>query len=281
MSSKIFEARRFDEKGLSTTQECVVEEGALQIRVDGKPFSVTMRTPGDDRHLVMGLLFSEGLVETPVDLISLREEFPQGGTAVWSAEIAHADLLGGKISNRSLASTSSCGLCGKTEWDAPADAVVEAAVCMESSETFPSSLLSRCFQAMSAQQNTFSRTGGSHAAAVFSAQAKLLAFGEDVGRHNAVDKVVGDLWEHGRLREGLLLCVSGRVSYEIVAKVRRAGFAILAAVSAPSSLAVEFCRDSDITLVGFCRGDRATVYSHPERLLESVEESAVKEGVGV
>jgi FdhD protein len=227
----------------------------------------------------MGLLFSEGLVETPEDLVSLREELPKDGTAIWSATILRADSLAAKISNRSLASTSSCGLCGKTEWDTPANAVAEDAACAARQETFPQPLLSRCFQAMSSRQNTFSRTGGSHAAAVFTVQGELLAFGEDVGRHNAVDKAVGELWESGRLREGVLLCVSGRVSYEIAAKVRRAGFAILAAVSAPSSLAVEFCRESDITLIGFCRGDRATVYSHPERLLETAADT-VREEVG-
>ena len=120
---------------------------------------------------------------------------------------------------------------------------------------------------MSTHQNLFGKTGGSHAAAIFSANGELLAFGEDVGRHNAVDKAIGDLWLKNDLGKAILLCVSGRVSYEIAAKARRAGLAILAAVSAPSSMAVEFCRTEDITLLGFCRGERATAYSHPERLI--------------
>ena len=120
---------------------------------------------------------------------------------------------------------------------------------------------------MSARQELFGRTGGGHAAAVFSRSGKMLAFGEDVGRHNAVDKTVGELMEQGNLSEAYLLCVSGRVSYEIASKAARAGLSILAAVSAPSSLAIEYCRDAGITLLGFCRGERVTVYAHEERVL--------------
>src|SRR5689334_261990 len=122
MSAKIFEASRFDENGSSDTKECVVEEGALQVRVNGKPFTVTMRTPGDDRRLIQGLLFSEGLVEKPADIISLREEPAQdkGGVTVWSVALANAVMVASEnFSNRSLMSTSSCGLCGKTEWNEP------------------------------------------------------------------------------------------------------------------------------------------------------------------
>ena len=265
MSSKFFDAEYFDEKGSSNTEEWVVEEGALQILVNGKPFTVTMRTPGADNHLVPGILFSEGLVETSADIVSLSEEASRNGMTVWSATLKDKSQTDKKIVTRSLASTSSCGMCGKTDWDAPPDAV---GVC--AAATFPRDLLPSCFKAMSARQDLFGRTGGSHAAAIFSAQGELLAFGEDVGRHNAVDKAVGDLWLRNGLSDGVMLCVSGRVSYEIAAKARRAGLSILAAVSAPSSLAVEFCRESDITLLGFCRGERATAYSHSERLIESM-----------
>ena len=122
---------------------------------------------------------------------------------------------------------------------------------------------------MNSRQELFGRTGGCHAAAMFSRDGRLLAFGEDVGRHNAVDKAVGALLEQGNLPGAFLLCVSGRVSYEIAAKATRAGISVLAAVSAPSSLAVEFCREAGITLLGFCRGRRATAYAHAERLLSS------------
>ena len=124
---------------------------------------------------------------------------------------------------------------------------------------------------MGGRQKLFDITGGCHAATIFSVNGILLAFGEDAGRHNAVDKAVGDLWSRGKLGDGVLLCVSGRVSYEIASKADRAGIQILAAVSAPSSLAVEFCETAGITLAGFCRGDRATVYTHAERFQEELE----------
>ena len=267
MSSKFFEAQRFEGNHFSTTRDSVVEEGALQIVVNGKPFTITMRTPGADVHLVPGILFSEGLVETPVDIVSLREESNKDGMTVWSAELTSVSQADKKIVNRSLASTSSCGMCGKSEWDAPPDCVEIVGTDGRPPTLFQRDLLPACFKAMSTHQNLFGKTGGSHAAAIFSANGELLAFGEDVGRHNAVDKAIGDLWLKNDLGKAILLCVSGRVSYEIAAKARRAGLAILAAVSAPSSMAVEFCRTEDITLLGFCRGERATAYSHPERLI--------------
>ena len=147
-------------------------------------------------------------------------------------------------------------------WEEGVPEALTATVPMEVTPAF----LEACFKAMQARQDVFGSTGGSHAAAVFAGSGELLAMGEDVGRHNAVDKAVGILWEQGRLGEGVLLCVSGRVSYEIVSKTLRAGFPVLAAVSAPSSLAVDFCRENGITLIGFCRGERATVYSHGERV---------------
>ena len=150
-------------------------------------------------------------------------------------------------------------------WDESAPEALDALCSQDNPEITPA-FLEACFEAMQARQDVFGNTGGSHAAAVFAGSGKLLAMGEDVGRHNAVDKAVGILWEQGRLAEGLLLCVSGRVSYEIVSKTLRAGFPVLAAVSAPSSLAVDFCRENGITLIGFCRGERAMVYAHEERV---------------
>jgi FdhD protein len=274
MSSRDFSAWRLDGDGVSETPERVVEEGPLSIRVNGKPFTVTLRTPGHDRALIQGLLFSEGLVGVPADLLALWQtsdatEAP--AAASWEASVPRRDAIAAKLSNRSLASTSSCGFCGKTEWeDAQANCATPANP-DHASKSVPdpqitTAFLEACFRAMRKRQDLFEETGGSHAAAVFSADGMLLAFGEDAGRHNAVDKATGTLWEQGRLGEARLLCVSGRVSYEIASKALRAGYAVLAAVSAPSSMAVEFCRENGITLIGFCRGPRATVYAHPERV---------------
>lgn len=283
MSSRDFLAWRLDGDEASETPERVVEEGPLSVRVNGQPFTVTLRTPGDDRALVTGLLFSEGIVETPDDLLSLQEEAHDGsqeekaqeGAAVWSASVRARDALSTKLSNRSLASTSSCGFCGKTEWQDPGAACAPQAT---QDEPTPDALittafLEKSFQAMRERQDLFGQTGGSHAAAVLSASGSLLAFGEDAGRHNAVDKAVGRLWEAGKLDAAAVLCVSGRVSYEIASKASRAGLTVLAAVSAPSSMAVAFCRENNITLIGFCRGPRATVYAHPERVLNLKTES--------
>ncbi len=264
MSSRNFRAFHFAQDHASEVQEWVVEEGPLQLRVNGAPFTVTLRTPGADRELALGLLFSEGLVETPDDLISLEAEPDQNGAAVWAATVKHQPAPK-EFSARSLASTSSCGLCGKTEWEAP---VPDQGRGGFSETRFLRTQLAKCFAEMGSRQILFDRTGGSHAAAIFSAAGDLLAMGEDAGRHNAVDKAVGDLWFREGLRQGALLCVSGRVSYEIAAKARRAGLGFLAAVSAPSSMAVEFCRAAGMVLMGFCRGDKATVYSHAERLAE-------------
>jgi FdhD protein len=281
MSSKDFFAWRLEGDSLSEVPERVVEEGPLSLRVNGKPFTVTLRTPGNDRELVLGLMFSEGLVDAPEDLLAIYEESgeevpgkssgtdsaPPASTR-WSASVKRRPALESKLSNRSLASTSSCGFCGKTEWAEGMDPALRQAQGPDSCVTLKigSAFLQACFRAMQERQDLFGKTGGSHAAAVFSAEGSLLAFGEDAGRHNAVDKAVGFLWEKGRLAEGTVLCVSGRVSYEIASKATRAGFRVLAAVSAPSSMAVEHCRENGITLIGFCRGPRATVYAHPERV---------------
>jgi FdhD protein len=278
MSFKIFKARRFEGRGALERDERVVEESALEVRVNGKPFTVTLRMPGADPELIRGLLFAEGLAEVPGDILSMTQEAGKPGASVWSVTLKPRDAasekaLDSKLSNRSLASTSSCGFCGKMAWEETAPEALEAADAAAPATLTPA-FLEACFEAMQARQGVFGDTGGSHAAAVFSASGELLAMGEDVGRHNAVDKAVGLLWEQGRLDRGLVLCVSGRVSYEIVSKTLRAGFPVLAAVSAPSSLAVDFCRDNGITLIGFCRGERATVYAHPERIVERGAEPA-------
>jgi FdhD protein len=267
MAFKIFRAQRFEAHTSQERDERVVEESALEVRVNGKPFTVTLRMPGADPELIRGLLFAEGLVEVPGDVLSMTQEPGKPGATVWSVTLKPKDdpsekALASKLSNRSLASTSSCGFCGKMAWDEAAPEALKADCDPDITPAF----LEACFGAMQARQDVFGSTGGSHAAAVFSGAGELLAMGEDVGRHNAVDKAVGILWEQGRLGEGVLLCVSGRVSYEIVSKTLRAGFPVLAAVSAPSSLAVDFCRENGITLIGFCRGERATVYAHEERV---------------
>jgi FdhD protein len=280
MSSKDLLAWRHTGDTAYESPERVVEEGPLSLVVNGAPFTVTLRTPGDDRALVLGLLFAEGIVQEPRDLLALvpgagadRPATGDGGGAteapvtVWDARVRDHAGLAAKLGNRSLASTSSCGMCGKTEWEDPAATVAPSVVSSPRERQVPltTGLLEACFAEMRAQQRLFGDTGGSHAAAIFAEDGTLRSFGEDAGRHNAVDKAVGRLWEAGDLGRASLLCVSGRVSYEIATKAQRAGVTVLAAVSAPTSLAVSYCADHGITLVGFCRGTKATVYAHPQR----------------
>jgi FdhD protein len=224
-------------------------------------------------------LYSESLIDVPADIVSMNEvtlslveiAAAPDAAATWDVTVSERDSLAGKLSNRSLASTSSCGFCGKTEWE---DAATCATPENPEAENSPpkitpaltTTFLETCFAAMRERQDLFGATGGSHAAALFSVHGDLLGFGEDAGRHNAVDKAVGRLWKSGGLEAAKVLCVSGRVSYEIASKALRAGVTVLAAVSAPSSMAVTFCRENDITLIGFCRGRRATVYANPRRV---------------
>jgi len=284
MSFRDFSAWRLDGEAVSEVPERVVEEGPLSVRVNGKPFTVTLRTPGDDRALVLGLLYAESLVDVPSDILTMTEVVPSlaeaagnpDGAATWDVTVRERSTLDTKLSKRSLASTSSCGFCGKTAWEeaaACATPVVSedpddpaARTVPPTSPVLDAAFLAACFATMRTRQDLFGDTGGSHAAALFSVHGELLGFGEDAGRHNAVDKAVGRLWEEGKLAPAKVLCVSGRVSYEIASKALRAGVTVLAAVSAPSSMAVTFCRDHDITLIGFCRGTRATVYATPHRV---------------
>jgi FdhD protein len=241
------------QKGAKITEvvESLTPERPLQIVVNGQPYSVTMQTPGAERYLVRGLLHAEGAGDGGF-LVYAQED--RGPATVVEVEIECPDLPGG---TRRLAATSSCGLCGKESLDdvlrdiAPVtrDARIDAA------------RLRKIRDAMHSQQSTFAGTGGSHAAAAATAGGEILAVFEDIGRHNAVDKVVGFLLERDLLARADVLAVSGRISFEIVQKCARAGIPVLSAISAPSSLAVESAERWGLTLAGFCREDRATFYS--------------------
>lgn len=226
-------------------------ERPLQIMVNGQPYSVTMQTPGAERCLVRGLLHAEGAGEGGF-LVYAQEE--RGPATVVEVEIECPDRPGGA---RRLAATSSCGLCGKESLD---DVLREIPPVTRDARIDAARLRS-VHDAMRQRQSTFAGTGGSHAAAAAAVSGEMLCVFEDIGRHNAVDKVVGFLLEQGLLPRADILAVSGRVSFEIVQKCARAGIPVLTAISAPSSLAVESAGRWGITLAGFCREDRATFYS--------------------
>jgi FdhD protein len=232
--------------------EVAIEE-PLEIRVDGAPLTVTMRTPGHDEELALGFLYTEGLID------SIR---PAGPTRDFAANIVEvAGPLLRDPGARRFYATSSCGVCGK-------GALEEVAVL--SAPATPGPLVSRGLLAAlpgRLEQPGFAHTGGLHATGLFDAAGTLLVTREDVGRHNAMDKVVGRALLDGGLPFGeRILCVSGRLSFELVQKAAVAGAPILVGVGAPSSLAVSLADERGITLCGFARGDRVTVYAHPERI---------------
>jgi FdhD protein len=233
--------------------EIAVEE-PLEIRVDGQAIAVTMRTPGHDEELALGFLLSEGV--SPVRA-SLPPDLAQNTVDV-EVEAFDFDRL-----RRNFYTSSSCGVCGK----GALEAVAVESPRLESDLVVPAELVAQLPDRLREAQPTFAATGGLHATGLFSPDGELLAVREDVGRHNAMDKVVG--WAFGERLLPLtekLLCVSGRLSFELVQKAAVAGCPLLVAVGAPSSLAVELARDRGVTLCGFVRGGRVNVYSEPQRI---------------
>jgi FdhD protein len=244
-------AARIEHDGVR--DEVAVEE-PLEIRVGGEALAVTMRTPGNDEELALGFLVGEGLIDGP------RAAGPPADLAGNIVEVAGPLLR--EPAQRRFYATSSCGICGK-------GALEEIAVI---SATLPDG--PRVDRALLAQlpdrltQPGFERTGGLHATGLFTAQGELVTVREDVGRHNAMDKVVGRALLDGALPlHDRVLCVSGRLSFELVQKAVVAGAPILVGVGAPTSLAVQAAEDRGLTLVGFARGGRANVYAHASRAI--------------
>jgi FdhD protein len=239
--------------GETEPDELAVEE-PLEIRVGGRPIAVTMRTPGHDEELSTGFLLSEGI--SPIRA-SIPADLPQNTVDV-EVESFDFDRL-----SRNFYTSSSCGVCGK----GALEAVAVEAPRVESEVSVPAALVADLPERLRAAQPTFAVTGGLHATGLFSAEGELLCVREDVGRHNAMDKVVG--WAFGAGLVPLadkILCVSGRLSFELVQKAAVAGCPILVAVGAPSTLAVDLARDRGVTLCGFVRGGRVNVYSEPRRI---------------
>ncbi len=241
-------------------------EAPLEILINGAPFSVTMRSPGDELELARGLLFTEGVLPSSAPYPYTSEACHRGP---WPRKLdlsVPEEALHLDGHERRLVSASSCGLCGKTSLGSLEDAVPDVGDRRRETRALAPDRVLAMQREMRAQQLSFDRSGGTHAAAAFDAQGQTLAFAEDIGRHNAVDKVVGLLLLSDRLDDAWAMTVSGRVSFEIVSKAARAQIELLVAVSAPSSLSVELAHKSGMTLVGFCRQERFNIYSHPERI---------------
>ena len=258
--------------------DTLVAEEPLEIRLNGRPLAVTMRTPGDDFALAVGFLVSEGVLGAAEDvrnIVYCAGATHDGGNTYNVVDVVTAP--GVEIPDitleRHVYTTSSCGLCGKASLDAvrttarfPIDDTAGGAPPLR----LEPSLLADLPDRLRAAQRVFARTGGLHAAALFTPEGTLLDVREDVGRHNAVDKLVGRALQNGRLPLArTVLLVSGRASFELVQKAVMAGVPVLAAVSAPSSLAVDLAEESGLTLVGFLRGTSMNVYAGEHRIVLS------------
>ncbi len=235
--------------------DTVAVEEPLEIRVDDEPLAVTMRTPGHDEELALGFLFGEGLIDGPRD-VGPTHDFAGNTVRV-------AGPLLRNPGPRRFYTTSSCGVCGKGALE---EVAVHSAPIGEG-PTVARSLVAGLPDRL--EQPTFERTGGLHATGLFNGHGELLVTREDVGRHNAMDKVVGRALLDGLVPlEERILCVSGRLSFELVQKAAVAGAPILVGVGAPSSLAVSLAEDRGLTLCGFARRGRMNVYTHPQRIAE-------------
>jgi FdhD protein len=237
-----------------TDDDRVAVEEPLEIRIGGRPVAVTMRTPGHDEELALGFCLSEGLRP---ERAYVPQDFAANAIDVDAPAFDPARL------QRSFYTSSSCGVCGK----GALEAVAVEAPRVESDLQVPAGVVADLPDRLREAQAAFEATGGLHATGLFDSAGELLCLREDVGRHNAMDKVVGRAYLDGRLPLGdAILCVSGRLSFELVQKAAVAGCPLLVAVGAPSSLAVELARDRGITLCGFVRSGRVNVYTEEWRV---------------
>ncbi|MDQ8705646.1 formate dehydrogenase accessory sulfurtransferase FdhD [Streptomyces sp. LHD-70] len=266
----------------TTRPDTLTVEEPMELRVGGRPLTVTMRTPGHDFDLAAGFLVGEGVVRRAEEIAGIR--YCAGATGGGTSRSSGAESGGGGNTynivdvvlapgvaapdaslERNFYTTSSCGLCGKASLDAVRTQTTWP-VADDPLRIGPDTLATLPEQ-LRAAQRVFDRTGGLHAAALFTSGGELICLREDVGRHNAVDKAIGHALRGGLLPlRDTVLMVSGRASFELVQKAVMAGIPMLAAVSAPSSLAVDLADDAGLTLVGFLRGTSMNVYTHPERL---------------
>jgi FdhD protein len=255
---------------VTTRPETLVVEEPLEIRVNGSAVTVTMRTPGSDIELAQGFLLTEGVIARREDVVAIRYCGGVGEDGANTYNVLDVTLAPGVEPpgldvTRNFYTTSSCGVCGKASLDAVrlisrfAPGADPASVAAATLKAMPNQLRSA--------QKVFDRTGGLHAAALFTVDGAMLVVREDVGRHNAVDKVIGWATEQQRVPlAASVLLVSGRASFELTQKAVMAGIPVLAAVSAPSSLAVSLAEESGITLVAFLRADSMNIYTRADRI---------------
>jgi FdhD protein len=258
MNSRQYNGIFYSDGKFSPVEDILAIEVALAISVNGIPFTVTMQTPGNENDLVRGLLFSENifrsLTEQPVINVTGKNE--NGFITSLNVIIPDHLILKDFAGTRNVISASSCGICGKTSLDE------EEAIKISNTEILDPSIVEKMFEQVSNKQKAFQQSGGTHASGAFTITGELLVVQEDIGRHNAVDKVIGYLINNNLIDKVKCLTVSGRISYEIVSKAKAAAIPFLASISAPSSLAVDEAEKAGISLLAFCRKNKLTVYSN-------------------
>lgn len=262
-------------ENLLSTDDFLAVEEPLEIKIVygpkenriSKTISITMRTPGEDRELALGFLFTEGIINQPADILATESTIPsflnQNTIEIQLSDDANPDI---HRLDRHFYTTSSCGVCGKSSIDALK--TIRMPKLKADFPVFDRNVILSLPSLLTQLQSVFEKTGGIHASAIFDKSGKLLLLKEDVGRHNALDKIAGAALQQGLLplSEQILL-VSGRASFELVQKAAMIGVPLMAAVGAPSSLAAELAEEAGITLVGFLNGKRFNIYTHPGRIL--------------
>jgi len=261
-ATEIFSGSKITDGEVSDVNDTLTVEEMLSISVNGKPYTITMRTPGSEEEHTRGILLTEDVYTNravnPSFFVTEKNE--KGIITKVNVIVPKTELQAGIEQQRNLLSVSSCGMCGKYEMDLTLHGI------LQQEEKLKAVLVEKMFLEMAAHQESFSKTGGCHAAALFTTEGKFLDCKEDIGRHNAVDKVIGSLLLRNELASATVMLVSGRVSYEIVSKAHKAHIPFLCSVSAPSSMAVDYCRQCGITLMAFCRGNKFTVYANEEQI---------------
>ena len=260
--------RKVLEGAVRAEEDWVAVEAPLEVWIGGQPVTVMMRTPGHDEELVRGFLFNEGMIRSIDDVVSIAPVEAADVDAAVGGSVIAVELAGGNPApkaDRLFYSNSSCGVCGK---QSIASLEVHGEI-VTSAFAIERRTLVSLPDRLRAAQSTFARTGGVHASGMFTADGSLIVVREDVGRHNALDKIAGwALAERLMPLADCLLLLSGRVSYELVQKAVAAGIPVIAAVGAPSSLAIQIADQFNITLAGFLRPGGMNVYTHPDRIRE-------------
>ena len=255
-----YQVKRIIKDQVAVEHDSIVIEAPLQININNEAYTVLMRTPGQDVELIRGLLYAEDIYKGSTPLVYERLPSEVKNHDIINIQISKGDLGKGYLNKRTLLSVSSCGICGKQDLES----IEVSGKTLKEDHQIEYNQIEKWFQYMKSQQLVFQETGGLHAMMVLDKNGEVLTVKEDIGRHNAMDKAVGDLLERACIKQAQCLLVSGRVSYEIISKAFFAKIPVVVAVSACSSLAIDFAKEFGICLIGFSRGEKSTIYANPQ-----------------